>query len=159
MNQDTFEKVLKISEEYFSSNTDPNQMPINKDSEQKLLSIHTDTIIYKLDEKEEPIAWAVVVPTSTETMTSFLEKKITERELLDIAAKEKKFDALYLCAVFVLPEHRRKGYAKELLLNAIEKIPNSDKATLYAWIYSDEGKKLVEALTKETGRKILIKKG
>ena len=50
-----FEKVLKISEEFFGTQNDPNQMPINQDSADKLQSIHKDTIIYKFNGKGDPI--------------------------------------------------------------------------------------------------------
>lgn len=148
MNKETFEKMLKISEEFFGSQTDPDQMPISQESADKLFSIHPDTILYKFDEKGEPVGWAVVVPTSREVMEKFLNKKISEKELLDRATEEKKFEALYLCAVFILPEYRGKGFAKELILSAIEKVSSGKNLDLYAWIYSEEGKGLSNAVSK-----------
>lgn len=64
MNQETFEKVLKISEEFFGTAHDPEQMPINQESADKLASIHPDSVVYKFDEQGDPIAWVVAVPTS-----------------------------------------------------------------------------------------------
>ncbi|TSD03356.1 MAG: Uncharacterized protein Athens071416_37 [Parcubacteria group bacterium Athens0714_16] len=156
MNQGTSEKVRKIAEEFFGTQNDPNQIPINQDSTDKLHLIHKDTIIFKFNEKGDPIAWIVVVPTSVDTMNKFLKKEITEKELLNIATEEKKFESLYLCAVFVLPEYRQRGYAKGLIKEAFEKIPNAKNASLYAWIYSKEGENLIKSMQNETGRKILF---
>lgn len=158
MNEDVFKKVLRISEEFFGSATDPEQMPINQSSADKLHSIHADTVVYKFDEENNPIGWVVIVPTSVETMRKFLTKEITERELLDIAVEEKKFEAIYLCGAFVLPEYRRKGYAIELLKEAVRKISDGKHLPLYAWVYSPEGEKLVNVLSKNLHQQIPSRK-
>ena len=155
MNQKILDSMMKIAELFFGTETDPDQMPINQESADKLLSIHKNTIVYKIDENGNPIAWVVVVPTSINVMNQFLKKEITEKELLDKAVEEKKFDTLYLCAAFVLPEYRRKGYAKELFEEAINGMPNGNNATLYCWLYSEDGKKLVAALSGVIKRPIL----
>ena len=157
MTHDAFEKVLKISEEFFGTAQDPDQMPITRASADKLLSIHPDSVIYKFDGEGNPIAWMVTVPTSTEVMERFLKGDISERELLDEAARDKKFEALYLCGAFVLPEYRKKGYAKELSLEAIRTISAGKELPLYAWIYSPEGKKLADSVSKALGRSIRIR--
>src|SRR3989338_2731456 len=136
MNKDAFKKVLKISEEFFGTESDPDQMPITQESADKLQSIHPDTIVYKFDEVSNPIGWAVVVPTSLAVMNKFINKEITEKDLLDEATKEKKFESIYLCAAFVLPKFRRKGYATELFKEAIQKVSGGKSFPLYTWIYS-----------------------
>jgi|CXWK01.1.fsa_nt_gi predicted GNAT family acetyltransferase len=159
MKKETFDKFLKISEDFFGSQTDPSQIPINEDSRNKLRLIHPDTLIYKVDENENPIGWTVTIPTSIEVMRKFVNNEITEKELLDIAVAEKKFDALYLCATFVLPEFRGKGHAKEMRLRAIHTLSQGRDIPLYCWIYSDEGKKLVESVSKTFGKHILNRLG
>lgn len=155
MNEETFKKVLKISEDFFGTQSDPDQMPINQESADKLNSISSDTILYKFDDKGNPIAWSVVVPTTIEVMNKFLHKDISEKELLQRASKDKKFEALYLCAVFVLPEYRRKGLAKDLLIESVKKLSNQKELPLYSWIYSEEGKKLSGYLSSALGVEIL----
>lgn len=155
MNKEAFKKVLKISEEFFGTESDPEQMPINQESVDKLVSIHPDTILYKFDEMGQPIAWAVVVPTSLDVMNKFIHKKITERELLDQATEGKKFESVYVCAAFVLPEHRGKGHAKDLLIEAIRKVSSGRDLPLYCWIYSEEGRKLSNSISRELGKPIL----
>ncbi len=157
MDSAAFEKILKISEEFFGTQSDPDQMPISHESAEKLNSIHPDTVLYMFNEKGDPIAWIVTIPTSIETMNNFIHKKITERELLDIAVREKSFDALYLCAVFVLPEYRRKGYAINLVKKSIFMLSGGGEIPLYCWLYSDEGKKLVSTLEKDFGRSFLYR--
>jgi GNAT superfamily N-acetyltransferase len=157
MNDEAFKKVLKLSEDFFGSTTDPDQMPINQESANKLYSIDKDTVVYKFDSDNNPVAWIVTVPTSINTMNKFIHKEITERELLDIAVEEKSFESLYLCGVFVLPEVRRKGFAKELVKESIEKLSKGNKLTLYSWAYSDEGKMLIENLENNSGLSIILR--
>ncbi len=156
MNKDAFEKILKISEEFFGTENDPDQMPITNESADKLRSIHPDTLAYIFDGENNPIAWAVVVPTSVGVMNSFLNKKITERELLDMATEEKNFESLYISGVFVLPEYRRMGHALKLLKDSIEKISDGKTLPLYSWAYSKEGGELLETLSKDLGRPIIL---
>ncbi len=157
MNDDAFEKILKISEEFYGTASDPDQMPVSKESALKLQSIHPDTIAYKLDKVGNPIAWVVVLPTSLGGMTLFLSKQISERELFEKAVLEKKFEALYLCGAFVLPEYRRQGHARELTLGAISKLSSGKILSLYSWIYSDEGAQLISNLSKELGRSVVTR--
>ncbi|MEK7585183.1 MAG: GNAT family N-acetyltransferase [Patescibacteria group bacterium] len=154
MDKETLEKIRRISEKFFGTQSDPDQMPVNQESADKLHAIHPDTIIYKFDGPRNPIAWSVVVPTSIGVMNGFLNKEISEKELLDMATEEKKFEALYLCAVFVLPEYRGKGYAKQLLTESIDKLSKGKVLPLYCWIYSKEGAGLINLLSQELGREI-----
>jgi GNAT superfamily N-acetyltransferase len=154
MNKEAFEKVLKMSEEFFGTESDPEQMSVSEESARKLWSIHPDTVLYAF-EGGEPVAWVVIVPTSADVMEKFLAKKISERDLLDLAAAEKKFEALYVCGAFVLPDYRRKGYAKELLLKGIRILSQGKDIPLYAWVYSDEGRKLTESLSRTLGKEII----
>ncbi len=157
MNNKAFEKVLKISEDFFGTTTDPDQMPINQESANKLYSIDPDTVMYKFDADNNPIAWIVTVPTSFDTMDKFLHKEITEKQLLDIATSERKNEALYLCGIFVLPEYRRKGYASTLAKESIERLSRGKNITLYSWAYSEEGRRLIENLEKQLDQKIALR--
>jgi hypothetical protein len=150
-------KMRKMAEEFFGTQIDPDQIPINNESIQKLISIRKDTILSEVDENESPISWIVVIPTSIRTMDRFLKKDINERQLLDEAVREKKFEALYLCSAFTVLEHRKKGLAKKLILKAISKFANDKNIKLYAWPYSKEGKAGTEALSKFLNRNIFLR--
>ncbi len=154
MNTKALEKILKVSEEFFGTQTDPDQIVISTESANKLFSIHPDTILYKFN-GEDPIAWSTIVPTSVDTMNKFVSKEISERELLEIAVKEKKFEALYLCGIFVLPEFRGKGFGKELSLKGISILSFGKKVPLYAWTLSNEGEDLIKLVSKELDTEII----
>lgn len=159
MTDKELEQIREMSEKFFGTQSDPDQIPIGAESTKKLESIHKDACLFKLDEKGNPIGWVTVVPTSIETMDKFLDKKITEVQLLEEAMKEKKFEALYLCGIFVLPEYRRKGYAKGMMIEVIEKVIGNNKdAQFYAWPYSGEGKIALKSLSSLLGKPIFERK-
>ncbi len=151
------QKILKTAEEFFGTADDPEQIPISNSSFQKLMSLDQETIKLKTGSEENPLSWTVVIPTSKEVMNLFLEKKITERMLFDEAVAEKKFEALYLCSAFTIPRHRQKGLATDLFLDSIKKFAPDKSIKLYAWIYSEEGRKLINKLQSQLGRKIRIR--
>lgn len=151
------QKTLEITEQFYGTASHPEQIPIIKDSFDKLMSLHPEAIKLKADENGEPLSWVVVIPTGKDLMEKFLKNEITEKELFDRAVEEKKFEALYLCSAFTIPEYRGKGYAKELLKEAINEFAPTDTIPLYGWIYSKEGEKLVKVLGQELGRKIKTK--
>ena len=151
------QKILEIAEGFYGTSTDPEQIPINKESFDKLMSLHQETIKLKTGIDGNPLSWVVVIPTNKEIMNLFLEGKITEKELFDRAVVEKSFETLYLCSVFTVTKHRNKGLATELLLDSIKEFASDDSVQLYAWIYSKEGESLVNQLKKQLGREIMTK--
>jgi hypothetical protein len=87
-----------------------------------------------------PVAWVLIIPTTSELMHQFLEKKITEKELFDQTPVGIKYDALYLCSALVLDEYRRKGISQKLILEAVEKIRKDHPLKyIFAWPFSNEG--------------------
>jgi hypothetical protein len=157
LNPSQVQKTLEIAEEFYGTSIDPEQIPINKESFDKLMSLHQEAIKLKADADGNPISWVVVVPTSKETMESFLEDKSTEKELFDRAVIEKKFESLYLCSAFTVPEYRNKRLATELLLDSIKEFASDNSVQLYAWVYSKEGEGLVNQLREQLGREVKTK--
>jgi hypothetical protein len=156
MDEKSLEKMLDITERFFGTANDPNQMPITKGSFYKLQELHPKTVIYKI-ENGEPISWVVVLPTSDGLAKKFLKGEINERELLDMTKPQEQYEALYLCAAFTIPEYRRRGYVIEMLEEAIDSIPHTANVKLFSWPYSKEGRLLVEKLSAVLGVKILLK--
>lgn len=156
--QNQLKKILEIAEQFYGTFDDLEQIPINENSFNRLISIHEETIKLKTDNSNSPVSWIVVIPTSGETMNLFLDKKINERELFDRAVKEKSFEALYLCSAFTISEYRNKGYAKELLIESINKFAPDKSVELYVWIYSKEGANLINVLEESLGREIKKRK-
>lgn len=153
MDEKSFNKIDEISEQFFGTKNDPEQIPLNKESGDKLQKLHQKALLYEI-ENDEPVGWAVVVPTSNELAEKFLKGEISERNLLDMTEPAERYEAFYLCAAFILPEYRRKGLAVKLLKEQIDSIPHIENPTLFAWIYSQEGERLADKLEQELGMKI-----
>lgn len=151
-------KSMKIAESFFGTEKDPDQIPIGEESHEKLLSLHKSSIVYELDEKGDPISWVILVPTTESLMNDFLEGKINERELFEKTTPGDSFNALYLCSVFTVPEHRKKGLAMKLFKKAIADIVGDKDFKYFAWPYSIEGGNLIKKLEKDIGVNILIKR-
>lgn len=156
MDEKILDKMLNIAEQFFGTQSDPNQMPITKESFYKLQRLHPKTVVYRL-KNEEPISWIVVVPTQIDLMNKFLQGEINERALLDLTKPQVEYEALYLCAAFTIPEHRRNGYVVEMFKEVIADIPHKQEVKLFAWPFSEEGRKLIEKLNTNLDNKILIK--
>jgi len=131
--------------------------PSLKKPKKRLQEINKDSILYKINEKENLIAWVVTIPTSTEIMNKFLSKEINEKELFEQTKPNTEYDALYLCAIVTAPEYRNKGYAKEMTLEAINRFEKTKDLKVFAWPTSKEGLGLLTTLEKETARKIYLR--
>lgn len=157
MDKIILDKIMVVAEKFFGTENDSEQIPVNLESYNKLQKPHLKTVICKM-EKGEPASWIVVVPTQEKLAEKFIKGKISERKLLDLSRPQKKYEALYFCSAFTVPEYRRRGYAVELFKEAVESIPHVPAAKFFAWIYSKEGGILVKKISKELGIKIDLKK-
>lgn len=150
-------KRRQITEKYFGTSNDPDQIPIAKSTLEKLKQL-SDYCINCAYDRENPVSWSIVIPTSKELMEDFVTCKITEREMFE-RTRVGDSGALYLCSVFTVSEFRGKGLAKELLTEQInlflKKYPEME---LFSWIYSDEGGKLIQSLPQSIVQKIRIRK-
>jgi len=142
-----FERMIQLSEEVFSSRTDPDQLNVNGNVMEHLQLIHPDTLS-EYDDGNGPICWILCIPTTLELMTQFINQKISERELYDLTPLNAKYEAIYLCSALLLEEFRGKGIAQSLGLRAIENIKkdHSIKA-LFFWSFSKEGEKLADKVS------------
>lgn len=152
------EKTRKIAEEFYGTETHPDQIPITTESAAKLDSISDLWFNCELDDQGEPISWIVVIPTSIRIMNDFVSGTITERQLFDATTPATAQEALYLCSVFTLPDYRRQGLAEKLMVQTIKEFELTGKKELFVWIYSPEGKQMVETLQKKYDRFIHIRK-
>jgi predicted GNAT family acetyltransferase len=91
-------------------------------------------------------------------MEKFVAKKISEQQLLDLTSPASVYDAIYLCSAMTLPEHRNKGIAKRLTLEAIESIRKTNPVKeLFVWPFSVEGKRLAESIAKIAGLPLRVR--
>ena len=144
------EKTRIIAEQYYGTAQDQNQIPITKASQQKLRQLHPSAVLFQLIDGE-PVSWIVVVPTTRILAEQFVRGEITEKNLFDQTVPSERYEALYFCSVFTVPDHQRKGYATALLQQAIADIPLTKDPYFFGWTFSAEGAAMHQALTKKFG--------
>ena len=144
MSKTNFERLIELSDEVFSSRTDPDQLNVNENVMEHLQLIHPDTIS-EYDEGNGPVCWVLCIPTTLDLMNQFINKEISERELYELTPLNAKYEAIYMCSALLLEEFRGKGIAQRLGMKAIENImlDHSIKA-LFFWSFSKEGEKLAD---------------
>ena len=131
--------MMQLAEDVFASKNDPDQLDVNQQVLERLQLIHP-AAVSEYDDGNGPVAWVIVIPTTVELMNLFLENKISEKELFELTPLDTTYEALYLCSAMVLEEYRRKGIAKRLVMNAIEKIRKDHPLkALFVWPFSKEG--------------------
>lgn len=147
MSKTNFERLIELSDEVFSSRTDPDQLNVNENVMEHLQLIHPDTIS-EYDEGSGPVCWILLIPTTLDLMNQFINKEISERELYELTPLNIKYEAIYMCSALLLEEFRGKGIAQKLGIKAIENImlDHSIKA-LFFWSFSIEGEKLAEKVS------------
>lgn len=142
-----FEKMSAIAEKFFGTKIDPDQIPVTKTSRLKLKELSPFGLNCALDENRDPISWVVCIPTTLNLMNEFISGKITEKEMFDRTEKSENYSALYLCSAITIPQYRRKGIARFLILESVNKFKElNPDIQLFAWIYSKEGSELSKSL-------------
>ena len=153
-----FERMLQLVEESFATRNDPAQLDVNEDVMERLQNLHPTTLSERAD-KNGPIVWILVIPTTTDLMNKFIEHEITEQELFERTAPGISYDALYLCSALVLKEFRNTGFAKALVVDAVKKISSVHPIqTLFVWPFSLEGDKLAEKVAQLSGFPLMKRK-
>jgi hypothetical protein len=142
-----YERMIQLSDEVFSSRTDPDQLNVDEKVMKHLQLIHPDTIS-EYEEGNGPICWVLCIPTTLDLMNQFIDQKISERELYELTPLNAKYEAIYLCSALLLEEFRGKGIALKIAIQALEriKIDHAIKA-LFFWAFSKEGEKLAEKVS------------
>jgi GNAT superfamily N-acetyltransferase len=147
--KNNLERMIQLADEFFSVKRDPSQISVNGRVLARLRHIHPGTISEKSTSKG-PVAWVLVIPTTQTIMDQFISKKITERELYNKTPLHAAYSSIYLCSALVLPEYRRKGLAKKLLIKAIKTIQKDHPVQkLFSWAFSAEGKRLAASVARE----------
>jgi predicted GNAT family acetyltransferase len=142
-----YERIIQLSDEVFSSRTDPDQLNVDEKVMERLELIHPDTLS-EYDDGNGPVCWILCIPTTLDLMSKFIDQKISERELYELTPLNTKYEAIYLCSALLLEEFRGKGIAQNLAIQAIENIKTDHNIkALFFWAFSKEGEKLAEKLS------------
>ena len=151
MPQSNFERMIQLADEVFSYRTDPDQISVTEKEREKLEQISQATLS-EYNEGDGPIAWIMLIPTTTKVMQDFITHMISERQLLEQTLPGEKYDAIYLCSALVLEEYRHKGIALKLTLDAIRTIQKDHEIkALYVWPFTDGGDKLADVTAERVG--------
>ena len=156
--EELMRKEMKIAEEIFGTESDPDQMPINDETRKKLDSLCTGWLETEFDEAGEPISWAVVMPTQRALAEKFLNKEINERKLLELTHPEDSYDAIYIVSVITVPEHRGKGLGKKVIEKAVSNMSTTSDALYFTWPTTPEGEGMFKKYENFLGKEIKIRK-
>jgi len=138
--------MITLAEQFFTTKNDPEQLAVDAAVMEQLRGIHPATLSEARNE-DGPFAWVILIPTSHEAMERFLTGEIGERQLLAMNDVGSQCTAIYLCSALVLPEHRGKGVARRLAIDAIHSMQHDyDITDLYVWAFSLRGRKLAESI-------------
>jgi GNAT superfamily N-acetyltransferase len=155
----TFDRMLRLAEEFFEAKNDPDQLNVTPEVLERLRKLHPATLSEELVEGGT-VAWVLLIPTTTEVRDRFNAGAITESELLDATSADGAYDSIYLCSALVLPEYRHRGIARRLALAAIAAIrADHPIRSLFYWKFSHEGSRLAEFLASETGLPLFERHG
>lgn len=155
MDQNALKQIFRLAEDVFGTTTDPDQIPPTPEYRAKIDRLHPESTAYRVDDSGNIVGFVFVVPTTKEIMERFLKGEITERAILDLTQPRATYSALYLCAAYVNPQHRRQGLATAMFREVLGKLPLSSDATLFYWPFTEEGEQLARAVTQKTRHKLL----
>ena len=148
-----FERMIQLAEDSFAARKDPEQLEVNEEVIKRLHQIHPSTLSEHND--NGPVVWILLIPTSNELMQKFLKKEISEKELFYLTPIGISYETIYLCSAMVLPEYRRKGIARRLIVEAIQNIcKDHEIKNLFVWPFSKEGEMLSEEIAKLSALKL-----
>jgi GNAT superfamily N-acetyltransferase len=147
--QPNFRRMVQLADEFFGMRNDPSQISVDKKVIARLQRIHPATMMEKRT-NQGPIAWILVIPTTNKVMKQFIMNKINEKELLKQTPLNVQYDSIYLCSALVLPEYRKRGLARKLLIKAVNSILKRHPIeSLFYWEFSLAGKKLARSVASE----------
>jgi GNAT superfamily N-acetyltransferase len=151
--------MIRLAEEFFVTKNDPSQISVTEEVMERLRQIHHATLSERGD-GNGPIAWVIVIPITQDLMRRFIAGRINERELLEKIPFGAVYDVVYLCSALVLPEHRGKGLAKQLMCTAVKTIQENHPITsLLYWSFSGEGTRLAESVARSLKLPLHKKRG
>lgn len=146
-----YKRLVQLADEVFAMREDPEQLNVDDKVLERLHRIHPATISEQGDENG-PVAWLLVIPTTTELMEQFISEEINEKELYELTPLNAQYTTIYLCSALVLPEYQRKGIIRTLAEKAISDIRKDHPITaLFTWPFTKEGELASDNISALTG--------
>lgn len=146
MLSNNLERMIQLAEDVFAVKSDPDQLDVDQEVMARLKRIHPASVS-EMDYGNGPVAWLILIPTTTDLMNRFLAEEISEKQLFELTPFDVKYDSIYLCSGLVLEEYRRKGIIKQLALLSIKDIQKDHPIkALFVWAFSKEGDLGAEAI-------------
>lgn len=142
-------RMMQLADEVFAMHEDPTQLQVDPEVLEHLRRLHPATVSERADD-DGPIAWVLLIPTTVALMEAFVAGELTEQALYDRTPLDTTYDAVYLCSAMVLEEHRRGGLAKQLTLDALERIRQDHPIrSLFCWPFTPGGDALAVRIAEE----------
>lgn len=146
MEKSNFLRMIQLAESIFDAKQDERQIAFTEEDMAHMQSLHP-RVMNEAKNENGPFCWVSIIPTSQVNMNGFLEDKLNENQLLQNTTIQTPFESIYLCSALTLPEFRRKNIAFEITLSAISEIRTQHSIqSLFAWSFSEEGKRLCEKI-------------
>ena len=153
-----YSRMFNLIDEVFAIRNDPNQLYVDEKATKKLQAIHPATL-GEIADKNGPVVWVLMIPTTTHIMEDFLSGKISEKQILENTEPGKSYNCIYLCSATTLPEYRGHGQTKKLCVDSIWKIcMDHPIMNLFVWPFTADGEILAESISNECLMKLFKKK-
>lgn len=151
------ERMLALVEEVFSVRDDPTQLRVDETVLARLQRMHPATV-GEHDDGHGPVAWLLLMPTTTDLMEAFARGNLTEQQLYERTPEHGPYEALYLCSALVLPEYRRTGIILRLMARALSSIRKDHPIhALFVWPFTPEGRAAAMALARAAGLPLRVR--
>lgn len=146
------ERMLELAEAVFYNRDGADgQITVDEQEREKLQAISPHCLT-EYNDGNGPAIWVLLIPTTQQLMQQFVAGTIDEVTLLNQTPLNIPYEALYLCSAITLPEYRGKGLTMKLTIDAIKAINMQHQLqALFYWPFSEEGKKLAERISINTG--------
>lgn len=157
LTEESFRSYLRLVEAFFRTTEDPEQIQIDALplADERRLFPHTLNLIFN---DTAVIGGTDILPCTSEHMTRFLDRRLSEPALLsevhaqfaDGSLGYASCNAIYLVSAFVVPAFRRRGLAASATEDSIRRVGISDPV-LFSWDYSAEGSSLGRTVAGKLG--------
>lgn len=99
------------------------------------------------------------IVTSKEIMKKFIYSEINERELLRLSRRNNLWEVIYFCDAILMSSYRNKGIMTKAGFTVLKNLNIKFNPTaIFAWIYSEGGRKLLKKFSEEFNLEYFEKK-